>query len=61
MHLAAQEGLPLQFMWRAKRGYVSRFGQAGAAQGMDLRKLIRHYSLPDVRDPHHGLTRRAVR
>lgn len=58
MHLAAQEGLPLQLHVEGEsEDTYPDLAQRALRQGMDLRKLVRHYSPPDVRDAHtHGLT-----
>ena len=58
MHLAAQEGLPLQLHVEGESDETyPDLAQRALKQGMDLRKLVRHYSPPDVRTTHtHGLT-----
>ena len=58
MHLAAQEGIPLQLHveGESEATYPDLSARA-VRQGMDLRHLVRHYSPPDVRDANtHGLT-----
>ena len=58
MHLAAQEGLPLQLHVEGESDDTySDLAARALRQGMDLRKLVRHYSPPDVRSSNtHGLT-----
>ena len=58
MHLAAQEGLPLQLHVEGESDETyPDLAQRALKQGMDLRKLVRHYSPPDVRTTNtHGLT-----
>ncbi len=58
MHLAAQEGIPLQLHVEGESDATYPDLAARATkQGMDLVKLVRHYSPPDVRASHtHGLT-----
>lgn len=58
MHMAAQEGIALQLHVEGEQDdtYPDLAGRA-IRQGMDLVKLVRHYSPPDVRAAHtHGLT-----
>ena len=58
MHLAAQEGLPLQLHveGESEETYPD-LARRALRQGMDLQQLVRHYSPPDVREEHtHGLT-----
>ena len=58
MHLAAREGLPLQLHVEGESAETyPDLAQRALKQGMDLRKLVRHYSPPDVRTTNtHGLT-----
>jgi len=58
MHLAAQEGVPLQLHVEGESDSTyPDLAQRAVRQGMDLLKLVRHYSPPDVRSTHtHGLT-----
>ncbi|MGB1679052.1 MAG: TatD family hydrolase [Poseidonia sp.] len=58
MHLAAQEKIPLQLHVEGESDATyPDLAQRAVRQGMDLKKLIRHYSPPDVRLEHtHGLT-----
>ncbi|MBQ70109.1 MAG: hypothetical protein CMA65_01285 [Euryarchaeota archaeon] len=58
MHLAAQEGLPLQLHveGESEETYPD-LAQRAIKQGMDLVKLVRHYAPPDVSlQSTHGLT-----
>ncbi|MDP6199223.1 MAG: TatD family hydrolase [Candidatus Poseidonia sp.] len=58
MHMAAQEGIPLQLHveGESEETYPDLATRA-LKQGMGLEKLVRHYSPPDVRSSHtHGLT-----
>ena len=58
MHLAAQEGLTLQLHVEGESDETySDLSKRALKQGMELKKLVRHYSPPDVRSSHtHGLT-----
>ena len=58
MHLAAQEGIPLQLHVEGESASTyPDLAQRAVRQGMDLLKLVRHYSPPDVRSENtHGLT-----
>ena len=58
MHLAAQEGLPLQLHVEGEsEDTYPDLARRALRQGMDLQQLVRHYSPPDVREEHtHGLT-----
>lgn len=58
MHLAAQENIPLQLHVEGESDATyPDLAQRAVGQGMDLKKLVRHYSPPDVRSEHtHGLT-----
>ena len=58
MHLAAQEGLPLQLHVEGESDDTyPDLARRALRQGMDLQQLVRHYSPPDVREEHtHGLT-----
>lgn len=58
MHLAAQEGIPLQLHVEGESDATyPDLAKRALQQGMDLVKLVRHYSPPDVRSEHtHGLT-----
>ena len=50
MHLAAQEGIPLQLHVEGESADTyPDLSRRALRQGMDLRKLIRHYAPPDVR------------
>ena len=49
MHLAAQEGIPLQLHVEGESDDTyPDLARRATRQGMDLRKLVRHYSPPDV-------------
>lgn len=58
MHLAAQESVPLQLHVEGESDATyPDLAERALRQGMDLQKLVRHYSPPDVREEHtHGLT-----
>jgi TatD-related deoxyribonuclease len=58
MHLAAQEKIPLQLHVEGESELTyPDLAQRAVRQGMDLQKLVRHYSPPDVRAENtHGLT-----
>lgn len=58
MHLAAQENIPLQLHVEGESELTyPDLAQRAVRQGMDLQKLVRHYSPPDVRAENtHGLT-----
>lgn len=58
MHLAAQQGIPLQLHVEGERDDTyPDLAQRATKQGMDLEKLVRHYSPPNVSAAHtHGLT-----
>ena len=58
MHLAAQEDIPLQLHVEGEsEGTYPDLAKRALRQGMDLKKLVRHYSPPDVRTENtHGLT-----
>ena len=53
MHLAAQEGLTLQLHVEGESDETySDLSKRALKQGMELKKLVRHYSPPDVRSSH---------
>jgi TatD-related deoxyribonuclease len=58
MHLAAQEKIPLQLHVEGESELTyPDLAQRAVRQGMELQKLVRHYSPPDVRAENtHGLT-----